>query len=239
MHDQSGSFFRTTQWSMVIGATDDSKILQNLLTRYWGPIYAYIRRSGHPRDQAADLAQEFIAQVLLERGLIQRADPERGRFRTFIKSALRNFLIDQHRRSTARGRAPAGGRPALTGLSLEELEPAEHEEPAGAFDRQWATTLLSLALDRVEEDCKASGQQLHWAAFKAAVIDPALGHAAPKSQEELAGRLGIEGADRLSSMIQTVRRKFKRMLREMIEETVADPGHADEELSDLKRFLGL
>lgn len=239
VHDQSGSFFKTTHWSIVIAATADSKLLEDLLARYWGPIYAYIRRSGYPREQAADLAQEFVAQVVLERGLIERADPERGRFRTFIKSALRNFLIDQHRRSTARGRAPAGGAPVITGMDLEDLEPAEHEEPASAFDRQWATTLLDLALKRVEQDCAASGQEVHWAAFKSAIIDPAVRHSTPARLEDLAAQLGVSSADRISSMIQTVRRKFKRVLRDVVAETLAEPGHTEDELNELRRFLTL
>jgi DNA-directed RNA polymerase specialized sigma24 family protein len=237
MHDPSGSYFKTTNWSMVIAASDDSKVLGTLLGRYWGPIYAYIRRSGYSREQAADLAQEFIALVLLERGLIQKADQGRGRFRTFIKSALRNFLVDQHRRSTARGRGPS--QPLITGLSLEDLEPSEHDEPGGAFDRQWAATLLSIALERVEEECRAAGQDMHWNAFKAALVDPALGQAAPPTHGELAQRLGLPGPERVSSLVQTVRRKFKRSLRQVVEETLADPGHTDEELHDLKHFLGL
>jgi RNA polymerase sigma factor (sigma-70 family) len=222
---------------MVIAATSDSKVLQNLLHAYWGPIYAYIRRTGASKDEAADLAQEFVAQIVLERKLIERADPERGRFRTFLKSALRNFLIDQHRRSTARGRSPP--KPPLTGLTLEELEPSQNDEPASAFDRQWAATILSLALQRTEHSCLSAGQHIHWAAFKAAIIDPALGHSTQPSLQEVAQRLNIDDAEHASSMVQTVRRKFKRALREVVEDTLHDPTLADDELSDLKRFLGV
>src|SRR5438309_9722358 len=102
----SGSTFLSTQWSVVLAAPDDPAIFDTLLRRYLGPIYAYVRRAGNPRDRAADLTQEFVSQVILQRGLLDRADPARGRFRTFLKSALSNFLVDQHRRATTQSRSP-------------------------------------------------------------------------------------------------------------------------------------
>lgn len=233
---ETGSVFHTTQWSVVVAAPSDPAVLQGLLKGYWGPIYAYIRRTGVERERAADLAQQFIHEVVLERGLLERATPERGRFRTFLKAALKNFLIDQHRRGTAKGRSP--GTPVLGGAVLERMEPADQVDPGDAFDRQWATTLLSLALDRLAADCEASGQGAHWAAFKAAVIDPALGHDSAPSLETLAERLGVDSAAKVSSMIQTVRRKFRRVLREVVAATVADECAAEEEMGSLKEFLG-
>jgi DNA-directed RNA polymerase specialized sigma24 family protein len=233
----TGAAFESTNWSMVLLAHDDPRLLDKLLRRYVAPIYAYVRRAGRTRDDAAHLTQEFVATVVLERGLIDKADPARGRFRTFLKSALSHFLVDQHRRATARVRAAE--RPALTGLRLEDLEPGEGDDPGAAFDRQWAGTVLAAALEAVEADCLACGQEVHWAAFSAAIIEPALRQAAAPGLEELAGRLGLSQATQVSSMIQTVRRKFKRTLRKVIQDTVADPAQTDDELRDLKAFLGL
>jgi DNA-directed RNA polymerase specialized sigma24 family protein len=234
---ETNSGFQTTHWSMVAGVAQDPSLLEALLQSYWGPIYAYIRRSGPSRDQAADLTQEFIAQVVLERDLFSRADPARGRFRTLLKSSLRNFLIDQHRRATARGRQP--DRPALGGDALDRLEPAASDKPAVAFDRQWAATILSIALDRLATDCAACGQQTHWAVFESAVLHPTLGQSQPVPLESLAAGLSLSGPQQASSMVNTVRRKFRRILREVVAETVAGPGAADAELGDLRRLLGL
>jgi RNA polymerase sigma-70 factor (ECF subfamily) len=234
---QSGAGFQSTQWSLVLAAHDDPRHLDALLRGYVAPIYAYVRRAGHPREDAADLTQEFIASVLLGRGLIDRADPSRGRFRTFVKAALANFLVDQHRRVTAKARRPA--TPLIRGLRLEDVEPAEQDDPAVAFDRQWAATVLALALDRVESDCAACGQRAHWAAFSAAVLDPVLRYASPPPLDELARTVGAQDAAQVSSQIQTVRRKFRRTLRQVIGETLADPAHADDELQSLTRFLRL
>jgi RNA polymerase sigma-70 factor (ECF subfamily) len=231
----SGAVFESTQWSMVLAAPDDPRLLDLLIRRYVEPIYAYVRRAGHRPEEAGDLTQDFIATVLLERGLIDRADPARGRFRTFIKTALANFLIDQHRRATARARRPAS--PLITGLRLDALEPSERDDPAAAFDRQWAASVLSGALERVEADCRACGQQAHWTAFSASVIEPTLRHTAPPPLADLARRLGASDSAQVSSMIQTVRRKFQRTLRKVVEETLADPSHTEEELRELRGFL--
>lgn len=238
--DQSsqGGGFRTTRWSLVLDASADPVALDELLRLYWGPIYAYIRRSGCTRDEAADLTQEFIAQRIVAGALLDRADPVRGRFRTFVKTALRNFLIDQDRRRRAQCRAPLNGV-LLQGFSLDDVEPREGDDPGSAFDRQWAATMLSNAISRVQADCIAEGQRAHWTAFERSVVQPALGRMAPIGLEDLAGELGERSPDRVSAMIQTVRRKFRRVLRALIEETVADPAQADEEANALKEFLKL
>jgi DNA-directed RNA polymerase specialized sigma24 family protein len=231
----SGSAFASTQWSLVLAAPDDPAILDSLLRCYLGPIYAYIRRAGNARDRAADLTQDFVSQVILERGLLDRADPARGRFRTFLKSALANFLVDQHRRSTTRARAPA--EPLLGGLKLDDIEPSDGDDPEAAFDRQWATSVLSATLDRVEADCNDCGQAAHWAAFSASVIEPVVRHTSLPGMEDLARRLGVPQSDQVSSMIQTVRRKFRRTLLQVVQETMADPSQAPDELTNLRNFL--
>jgi len=233
----SGSAFLSTQWSLVLAAPSDPSILDSLLRRYVGPIYAYIRRAGNTRDKAADLTQDFVATVILERGLLDRADPDRGRFRTFLKTALTNFLIDQHRRATARTRSTDS--PCLNGLSLDHLEPSDRDDTGAAFDRQWAATVLSATLTRLEADCLACNQAVHWSVFSAAVLEPALHHTAPPGHEPLAARLGIADAGQVASMIQTVRRKFRRTLLQVVEETLADPTQAEDEVRSLREFLSL
>jgi RNA polymerase sigma factor (sigma-70 family) len=240
---QTASVFDSTKWSLVLSASGNPRILEHLLRLYWGPIYAYIRRSGRGRDEAGELTQEFIAQAVLERDLIGRADPQRGRFRTFLKSAVRNFLVDQHRRATAKARAPDA--PLLGGASLDEYEPSEDDDPSRAFERQWATTVLSRTLERLEADCAACGQERHWAAFRMAVIEPALGSGtngqsrAGPSLDEVARKVGAPGPDQVSSMIQTIRRKFRRMLTEVVAQTLENPGDAPDEVARIQDSLSI
>lgn len=232
---QTGTAFKTTQWSVILAAPGNAQALEKLLRLYWGPIYAYIRRTGARPDAAIDLTQDFITRVMLERGLIEKANPDRGRFRAFVKSALRNYLTDQHRRDHSRERAPSA--PLAGSAALDALEPPADADPADAFDRQWAATILSTTLDRVENDCRANDQHLHWAAFRQTVIEPALAAAAPPALEAVARDLGVDTTDRVSSMIQTVRRKFRRTLRQIVEETLADPVDAGDELALVRTLL--
>lgn len=228
--------FQTTNWTLVLSASSDPAMTGALLRAYQAPINAFIRRCGYDHHAAADLTQEFIARVILERGLIGRANPDRGRFRSFVKTALRNFLIDQHRRSPPR--REGGVNSVLDPAVLEHVAPAD-SAMHDVFDRQWAATLLARTLDRVEEDCLRAQQTAHWIAFRRTVVDPTLRQTGRPELSEVAAEVGAANAEQISSMIQTVRRKFKRLLRATVEETVDKPDDAETELADLRRFLGV
>ncbi len=98
-NDPAGSDFGSTRWSVVLAAgrissADAREALALLCQHYWYPLYAYVRRRAKSVDEAQDLIQEFFAR-LLEHNLIGKADPERGRFRCFLLTALRNFLANE------------------------------------------------------------------------------------------------------------------------------------------------
>ena len=91
------NWFTSTHWSVVLSAREGLSLtsqaaLERLCRAYWPPIYAFLRRKGHAPPDAQDLAQEFFAR-LLRRETFADADPQRGRFRTFLLSALSCFLI--------------------------------------------------------------------------------------------------------------------------------------------------
>src|SRR5947209_5642443 len=107
-----GGMFATTRWSMVAAAKDPAapdarEALAELCRLYWFPVYAYVRRRGHDRHAAQDLTQGFFAR-LLEKNDLAAADRTRGRFRSFLLTACRHFLANQHDHDTARKRG--GGR---------------------------------------------------------------------------------------------------------------------------------
>src|SRR5215467_2189020 len=102
---ESAGHFPTTTWTLVLSAgrqTDaqSSEALASLCEKYWYPLYAFIRRRGYPVEQAQDLTQEFFASVL-EKRYIDRADRNKGRFRTFLLSSLTHFLFDEVDRRNA------------------------------------------------------------------------------------------------------------------------------------------
>jgi RNA polymerase sigma factor (sigma-70 family) len=235
--EESDAAFDTTSWSVILRAPDSGPDLERLLAAYWTPVYAYIRRTGATADDAADLTQEFLTQIVLERGLPGKADPERGMFRAFLKASLRNFLVDQHRRDRAR-RLERRMRFVPDG-SDRQIDPPDTADPSDAFDRQWAVAVLESALRRVQEDCTTGNLTQHWEAFSLHVIGPIMHKAEPLSMEALAARIGADSPEQASSMVQTVKRKFRRTLRRVIAETVTDTREIEEELALLRRCLGI
>src|SRR6266516_3625260 len=109
-----GQWFTTTHWSVVLKAADGSapgaqEALEQLCRTYWYPLYAYVRRRGHSPEDAQDLTQEFFAR-LLEKKIFRQARPERGRFRSFLLTSFKHFLVNEWHRATARKRG-GGHRP--------------------------------------------------------------------------------------------------------------------------------
>lgn len=153
--------FATTHWSVVLAAGDgvspDSReALEKLCRTYWFPVYAYVRHRGYDREQAEDLAQGFFEQ-LIEKELTSRADPERGRFRSFLLKILTEFLVDERRRARALKR---GGDKLLLPLdwSLAEQRLSPEPSPEMAFARKWALTVLDEVLGLLKREFEESGK---------------------------------------------------------------------------------
>jgi RNA polymerase sigma-70 factor (ECF subfamily) len=234
--------FDETDWSLV-GALMDSKeefaeaALARLLRDYWPPIFAYIRRSGRPRQEAADLTQEFIATVVLTRGLFHSADRSKGRFRALIKTAIRNFLAEQHRRDSARKRRPAGLVRSLSlGLGVEE--PAEARSPDAAFDYQLAATAIHRALAQAKASCAADDLAQHAQIFEEQVIRPILLGISAPGYEALARGHGLRDARQAANMAAVVRKRFQTELRREISRWVDEEADIDAELARLIEAVG-
>ena len=139
-------------------------------------VYAYIRRKGRSNEEAKDLTQGFFTEVVLGRELVQKNDPSKARFRTYLEAALRRYLHDVHEARTARKRRPAQGYLVhLGGLeSLDLPELSEGASPDEAFTYAWAANLLAECLAAVEAACRKSGQDKHWEVFRRKVVAPLL-----------------------------------------------------------------
>src|SRR2546430_15380981 len=140
------SHFQTTHWSVVLAAGQSdsprrTEALETLCRAYWYPLYAYVRQRGHGPEDAQDLTQEFLAR-LLEKNWLADLDPHKGRFRSFLLTALNRFLINEYDRGQA---AKRGGGKALLSLDRAQAEsrylrePATDDTPEKIFDRRWAT----------------------------------------------------------------------------------------------------
>jgi len=162
----SGARFAATRWSVVLAAADHQagaasrRALEELIRAYWFPLYAFIRRQGNGPQQAEDLTQGFFAHLLEKEGLTT-VDRSKGKFRSFLLAAMKNFLSKERARDRALKRG--GGRAviALDALDAEAryaIEPADEMTPERLFDRQWALAVLGQVLARLSAEYAQSGK---------------------------------------------------------------------------------
>src|SRR5687768_2386542 len=164
-----------TAWSVVLGAAsrtspERERHFEKLVRTYWRPVFWYLSKQWNcPREDALDLTQDFFLR-LYEKGYLEGAAPERGRFRTFLKLQLRNLVVDDLRRRSARKRGGAAG--PLPSLPETGREPAwKGLSPEEEFDRLWAAELLSLAMAELEEALIAEGKEVVARAFSGCCVN--------------------------------------------------------------------
>jgi RNA polymerase sigma-70 factor (ECF subfamily) len=227
--------FATTQWSIVLraGNRDDSggrAALAALCERYWYPLYAYVRRRVTDVNDAQDLTQEFFAR-LLEKNVLAAALPQRGRFRSFLLAAMKNFLANEADRARTQKRGGGAGKLSLdfaAGESKLGLEPTHALSPERLFERRWAVTLLNAVMQRLEAEYLASGKAGQLDRLKAVLSGDRdlLPYAA------LAAELGMsEAATRQAA--SRLRGRYRQLLREEVAQTVAEPEEVEDEIRSL------
>ncbi len=229
------SVFVTTHWSVVLtaGRRDTRRArsaLENLCQTYWQPLYAYVRHQGHPPHDAQDLTQEFFAR-LLERNAVAKADPQRGRFRSFLLASLKHFLANEWDKSHALKRG-SGARPVSLPFDTAEdhlpLPAAPGDAPDAAFDRQWALALLDVVLARLRREYADAGKDDLFVGLK----DTLSGGRSEIPYRDLALRLRMsEGAVRVAA--HRLRKQYRELLRQEIANTVANEEDVEEELRHL------
>src|SRR5262245_54172735 len=234
MHTSAGpSQFPTTRWTVLVAAGDPHRketrsALASLCENYWYPLYAYLRRRGYPADQAQDLTQAFFMRVL-EGRYLDRADPEKGRFRSFILTSLKFFVADQEDCNRAQKRGGGAVLPLEfhSGEDRYQREPAHDETPERIFERRWALAVLDRVVDRLRSEFVLHGRPEHFERLKVFLLGQS---DAPYA--ELARVMNTsEGA--LKVAIHRLRKRYRELFREEIADTVANPGEVESEL----RFL--
>jgi RNA polymerase sigma-70 factor (ECF subfamily) len=231
--------FVTTHWSVVLAAgasltEDRTRALEALCRTYWYPLYAYVRRTGRTPEDAKDLTQAFFA-YFLQKGAFALADPERGRFRTFLLSALKNFLINEYHRQRAEKRG--GGRELISlddaeGEARYIAEPADLTTPEALYEQRWATTLLEAALKRLRQEYAATKHAAVFDALKAYVW----GEQSVTSCAALAAELGVS-EEAAKKVVQRLRQRYAQMVRAQIAETVGTPAELEDELRHFAAVL--
>ena len=231
--------FATTRWTVVLragGATSDGSAaaLEQLCRTYWYPLYSYARRTGLPAHDAEDLTQSFFA-YLLEKDTIARADRERGRFRSFLLSAFKNFHANERAHQAA---AKRGGGKAL--VSLDALQAEEHYRheprsdlsPERLYDQKWAASLLEQVMQLLRTEYTTLGKGPLFNALRGVIW----GGRQEGGYEALARQLGMsEGAFKVA--VHRLRTRFKECLHQEVAQTVATPGEIEDELRHLLTAL--
>jgi RNA polymerase sigma-70 factor (ECF subfamily) len=218
---------------MAAGASPSSEseaALECLCQTYWYPLYVFVRRKGHGHEDACDLTQAFFARFL-EKGCVNSADANRGKFRTFLLGSLSNFLTNEWDKTQAQKRG--GG---ITNLSLDEaaaeeryqLETADHETPERVFERRWVQTVMALVLDQLAKEM----DEARFEVLKEYLLDDA---GAP-SYDETADRLQMSAAA-VNSAIHRMRGRFHVLLYEEIAKTVTTAGDVEAEIRQLLAAL--
>jgi RNA polymerase sigma factor (sigma-70 family) len=231
--------FASTRWTMILKASDSTaasahalNALSELCRIYWRPVYGFLRRQGYGREDAQDLTQGFFAHLIKHRGYA-RADREKGRFRSFLLAALKNFIGDARDREHALKR---GGGMILEKLddNLEtEITRASKRQADEVYDRQWAATLVQQALNRLAQECAIAGKAevFGWLMPRLAITEESV-----IPYEEMARR-SHRTATTLRQELTRLRARYRAILRDEVRGTVRDPAEVDEELRYLCQAL--
>lgn len=229
------SSFQTTSWSLVVAAAvqpsaASSRALSSLCQIYWHPVYAFIRRNGSDRDQAQDLTQAFFA-LLLEKNYVGDAKQERGRFRSFLLTAVKHFLSNQRDRAQALKR---GGKQLELSIDASEVEAwyspvaVDNVTPERLFELRWAHSLLERVVAKLHVEFTNAGKAKHFNRLLAFLH----GDSEDIRYEAMAREMGVT-AGALRTQVHRMRRRYRDLLRAEIAETVATPEEVDDEI----RFL--
>jgi RNA polymerase sigma-70 factor (ECF subfamily) len=223
--------FNTTHWSLVVSAAGGSRqALETLCSAYWQPLYWFVRRMGYGPADAQDLTQSFFAR-LLEKQLLGFADRKRGRFRTFLLTAMRRFVINEWKRGQCDRRG--GGRQMLSmsfdaGEDEAALEPSHNLTPESLFERRWAIQVIENSVARLSERQRTAEKCERFDELAPFLARPG----STPSYDEAAQRLGTTAAA-VKMAVSRLRKELGQLVREEIRTTVASDAEVENELQQL------
>ena len=224
--------FAPTRWTLVLrakgGDTSAKTALSELCGAYYAPVVAFLRYRLQSEDAAREQAHAFFAR-LLEGQSLSGADPGRGRFRSYLLGALRNFLADAWDRSRAGKR---GGGQEMA--SLDESNDAASTEPASefAFDREWALTVINRALASMTAEAEEGGKREHFEVLKPSLVAGGEAFDLATASSRL---MMNEGAVKVA--VHRLRARFRDWVKHEIAQTVPAETDIDEELRYLVSVL--
>jgi RNA polymerase sigma-70 factor (ECF subfamily) len=212
---------------------DAQAALEKLCRAYWYPLYVFVRRQGNSPEDAQDLTQDFFAR-LLQKNYLAKADPDRGKFRTFLLRSLKNFVVNEWKRA---GRLKRGGGVEFFSIDANAAEDrfaAETDEfnPDAEFETRWAVALIEQVLAALRQEFNAADKPRLFEELKGFIW----GDKKNASYAEIAGQLNLsEGSVKVAA--HRLRQRFRELLRAEVANTVARPEDIDIELRHLISVL--
>ncbi|MBL9122813.1 MAG: sigma-70 family RNA polymerase sigma factor, partial [Planctomycetaceae bacterium] len=226
---QDAGRFDTTQWSAVFRAqsaqsTAGRQALADLVQRYYPALRVHLlRKRWLDEHRVNDLLQGFVADKLLEKRLVDRADPSKGKFRALLVRALENYVIDQLR----------GDPPPAAEFKADPLDGTE----TNAFDVAWARSLLTDTLDRMRQECSGKQRAPIWEVFDCRLLQPTRQGVEPTPYDELVRRFGFESPDQASNALVTAKRTFNRIFAQVAAGYLADDEQPEDLVAELLTTL--
>lgn len=216
----------------IADGSEGNQALASLCRRYWPPVYAFVRRRGHERQDAQDLTQGFF-EYLLETDLLHRADPDKGRFRSFLLGCLKMFISNEQAKARALKRGGNARFVPIDELAISSAanELAVHLTPDRIFDRKWALAVIGQALERLAEEYSHAGMRPQFD-----LLQPYLTGQGNEPLAELGLRMK-KSPEATRVLLFRLRNRFRRLVRAVIGETVASPADIENEMKFLERAL--
>lgn len=224
--------FATTRWSMILearsGAEPARRAMEEIYRAYRGPVLAYVRRTGRAGAEAEDLVQEFFTR-LLERRWDVRADPARGRFRTYMLTALQHFLLDADDAARARKR---GGDQRRVDAEDALASLAASDSPERAFERAWAITVIERAYAQLQQETRRAGREALFDTLAPFIIEAA----EATDYQAAASRLGMR-ANTIAVSVHRLRKRLRELVHAELADQTDSEAAAEEELHVLRAAL--
>jgi RNA polymerase sigma-70 factor (ECF subfamily) len=240
--EQDSAPFPATRWTWVNEASQDDEArrlaaLEAWLRRYCPAMKAYlIGQFRLSESDTEDCLQDFVMDKVIRRGLLGKADRERGRFRTFLCQSLNHFVIDRLRQQQAKKRAPNETAVPLESVTEAELHRAMPEGD-DQFDQWFFREAIHETLRRMKQRCVETDREILWQLFEDRVLDQAFDGTQPVPYDRLVPLLNLDTSLQAANLVITAKRMFVRTLRSVIRDYAASDAELNGELQALERFL--
>ena len=231
---EKNSSFQPTRWTLVQQIQADTPTakdaLNELCKMYWRPLYVYARSFGRSMEDSEDAVQGFMAKGI-EKALFSAADREKGKMRTFLLTAFKRYLRDEHAKRVAIKRGE--GKVDVVDIAAEEERWGDGSaaDPTISFDKRWALIVVEAANEQLRKKYQEEGKS---GLYQALV--PSLSGELEMGYQEIADELGCS----LSSVkvgVHRMRKRYGEMLRSQIAETITPDEDPDDELRYLINIL--